>query len=79
MVHIDTDHIELNIRGKEKGKWTDYYYVTINDGNSTRTERRPIYRKSNREILNYKAPCWKFPPSGLMPGDYVIPISFVLP
>ncbi|CDW78366.1 UNKNOWN [Stylonychia lemnae] len=76
---IDAKHIELKIKGKEKGSWMDTVHKTVRnpDGSST-VETEKVKRKHRREIMDSKAPCFVFN-SNLVPGDYVVPFGFQLP
>jgi hypothetical protein len=39
-------------------------------------ETEKVKRKGRREIMDSHAPCFIFPPSGCIPGDFVIPFGF---
>lgn len=76
---VDATHLELEVKGKEKGSWWDREWETHrNPDGTTRQESKPVKRKSERMIMHFKQPCFQFP-GGLMPGDYQIPFQFHLP
>ncbi|CDW76085.1 UNKNOWN [Stylonychia lemnae] len=75
----DAKHIILKIKGKEKGSWIQTVHRTVrNPDGTSRTVSEKIKRKSRRNIMESKAPCFVFT-QGLIPGDYVVPFSFSLP
>lgn len=77
---LDAKQIDLEVKGKEKGSWVDYEVKTVTEPNGqVKTERIEKKRKARREIMDYKTPCFIFPPQGLIPGDFVVPFSFQLP
>ena len=76
---VDATHLELEVKGKEKGSWMDYEIERHNNPDGTiRHERKDIKRKSEKLIMHFKQPCFQFT-GGLMPGDYTIPFQFHLP
>lgn len=63
--------MELEIKGKEKAGFEE----RVHRDDEWQEEKR----KTKREILHFKQPCFTFAVSTLAPGDYVIPFSFNLP
>ena len=77
MSPLDAQYIEINIKGKEKGSWTDRITKTHhNPDGSVRYEQEDIKRKAGRVIIDYKAPVFTFLNGSVLPGDYIIPVQF---
>jgi Arrestin (or S-antigen), N-terminal domain len=58
---IDAKHIDLEVRGKEKGAFREFIHETIEEPDGTRRmERKEVKRKSHKEIIHAKAPCFIF-------------------
>ena len=75
MVPLDAKCIEINIKGKEKGSWTDRVTKsTQNEDGSVNYEQEDVKRKAHRVIIDYKAPVFSFANGSCLPGDYIIPV-----
>jgi hypothetical protein len=67
--------ILIDVKGVEKVSWKDRETHNV-DG---RQETREVKRRDKRDIFRYKNPCFAFTLPQLMPGDYSIPFSFMMP
>ena len=70
---VDASHLDLQVNGKEKGKWLDSETISVTEGDHSRSETITIPRSEERKIFEYKGPCFVFSGGNLMPGDYVVP------
>jgi Arrestin (or S-antigen), N-terminal domain len=73
---IDATHLELEVKGKEKGSFTDFIWEQHKRADGTIEQKRvPVKRSSNRVIMSFKQPCFQFAvgSQGLQPGDYTVP------
>ncbi|CDW76035.1 UNKNOWN [Stylonychia lemnae] len=77
---VDAKQIDIEIQGKEKGSWMDIEYIEIIDSEGLRRlQKKDIKRKYRRNIIDHSGILFKFPPQGMIPGDFVIPFQFQLP
>ncbi len=67
--------IVIDVKGVEKVSWKDRETHQV-DG---RQEQREVKRRDKRDIFRYKNPCFVFQAPQLIPGDYSIPFSFMMP
>jgi hypothetical protein len=52
---------DLEVVGKEKGAWTDFEYVSRDNGNGEQTmERVAVKRKKKYEFMHFKQPIANF-------------------
>lgn len=65
----------LEVKGVEKVCWTERK-SRDNDGTSESYDEK---QKAKKDVFKYRACCFQFTTPSLMPGDYTIPFSFVLP
>ena len=76
MAPIDARNIVIQVKGMEKGKFTEVVYKNNDEG---RTERVHEKRKVEKKIYEFTAPCFTFTTNTLIPGDYCVPFAFQLP
>lgn len=72
-------HIDVEVKGKEKGSFRVYKSRRIPENGMERTEWYWDKHKSRREIMESKMTVFTFPTGNLVPGDYAFPISFPMP
>ena len=65
MAPLDVKHIDIQIKGTEKGSFVQ----RVNRDNEWHDEKR----KMKKEIIHYSQPCFTFAVPVLNPGDFVIP------
>jgi hypothetical protein len=67
--------VHLEVKGAEKVSWIERVTRHV-DG---RSEQHDEKRKAKKDVFKFKQPCFTFGVPTLMPGDYTIPFSFILP
>lgn len=71
--------LEIEVKGKEKCKWTTRESQQVKEGENTKTEFVDVYHKNEKKIITYKVPVFYFPGGMAPPGQYTFPFSFALP
>jgi hypothetical protein len=70
--------LNIEVKWKEKCKWTTRENKEVKDGDTTRTEFQDVEHKGEKEFKN-KIPVFYFPNGAVAPGQYTFPFSFALP
>jgi Arrestin (or S-antigen), N-terminal domain len=76
---VEVRHVDIQVKGKEKGSFVDTVYETIEENGVQRTETKHEKRKRERDIFYFSAPCFTFSTPVLNAGDYAIPFTFQVP
>ena len=73
------DHIDIQVKGKEKCKWKDTYTTTHREGDRTVTRHHTVIRRGENKIFFHRTALFHFPMNTAAPGQYAFPFSFMLP
>lgn len=72
-------HLEIEVFGIEKCKWTTRESKQVKEGENNKTEFVDVDHKNEKKVINFKAPIFYFPGGMAPPGQYTFPFSFALP
>lgn len=71
--------LNIELKGKEKCKWTETRTRTVGSGEHARTETYYVYHNNDHEILKFEETLYEFDGNEIPAGQYMFPYSFVLP
>lgn len=71
--------LEIEVKGKEKLKWTTRENRQVNNEGNQRNEFVDVHHKNEKKVITFKSPVFYFPGGMAPPGQYTFPFSFALP